>query len=285
MLVTLPGPQFQTCILSHNVRPAATEGVDVVNGGSSAYGSYAGIIAGASVTTDIYLIEIRIRRAANTATTDTTMLYTIGLDPAGGTSYTDTINHLMFRAPNSTNGVGINTYTFPLFIQAGTSIGVKCMNTAATGGNSRVSVHLWGDPKHPEMAWAGKGVETIGVTLGTPPTGVSVTPGAASQGAWATIGTTTNDCHWWQMAFKSGGDTVDANIAFSCDLAVGNGTARQIVINRALFETTTNEVQFNRPQYDGWGSAPAGSTIEGRAWCTGTPAEPAYQMAVYGVWG
>jgi hypothetical protein len=284
MLVTLPGPQFQTCILSHTVRPNATEGVDVVNGGSSAYGSYAQIIAGASVTTDIYLIEIRIRRAANTATTNSTMLYTIGLDPAGGTSYTDTINHLMFRAPNSSGGVQINSYLFPLFIRSGTSIGVKCMNSEATGGNSRVSVHLWGDPKHPEMAWAGKGVETLGVTLGTPPTGVTATPGTTSVGNWATIGTTTNDCHWWQVAMKSGGDTADANLAYLCDLAVGNGTARRIVIHRANFETTTNEVQMNRLQHHGWGTAPAGSTVEGRIWNSGTN-EPAYQMAAYGVWG
>jgi len=283
MLVTLPGPQFQTCILSHNLRPSGGNGADIVNGTAPNYGSYAQVISGANVTTDIYLIEVLIRRVSITSTSDLTMIYTIGLDPAGGTSYTDTINHLLVRQPTNSVGASLVSYIFPLFIRSGTSIGAKCMINTGTG-NSRVAVRLWGDPKHPEMAWAGKGVETIGITLGTPPTGVSVTPGTTSVGAWATLGTTTNDCHWWQMAMKSGGDTADANLGYAADLAVGNGTARRIVINRALFETNTNEVQWNRAQHDGWGSAPAGSTIEGRAWNSGAN-EPAYQMAAYGVWG
>ena len=76
------------------VRPAAAYGTSVTPGNNT-YSSYVDLLSATSEDSD--WIEININSIGTSATaTDT--LVTIGVDPAGGTSYTDFIPHLLASA-------------------------------------------------------------------------------------------------------------------------------------------------------------------------------------------
>src|SRR5687767_5995180 len=96
---------FQLVITSiaDGTQPAANMGTSVTPGNNT-YGSYASVIAGASVTDDAYGIEI----CFNSGYVDSTArdgIATIGFDPAGGTSFGglggvtgNEINHLLWSS-------------------------------------------------------------------------------------------------------------------------------------------------------------------------------------------
>lgn len=248
-------------------------------------GSYTELIGGASVTHDVYAIDIIISQFGVGATASG-VLIDIGVDAANGGSYTALINNLM----GANAGVAANTengplaYHFPLRINAGTQIGARCQsNTASQAG--QIWINLYCKPKRPELVRCGSFVTTFGADTATS-LGTAVTPGTVAEGTYVDLaGGDTTVPHWfWQYGIGCN-DTTMSNSTLFVDIGVGDGSSKHLVIKNNLVMTTTSEVVCKWPTLpQGYYDAPAGVRVYGRAQLGGT-LDSNYHMAAYAVGG
>lgn len=258
-------------------RPAAANGTSVTPAVGSK-GSWAQL--GSDLVDDTYGLLININSNSASAASRNTVV-DIGVDEAGGTSYTVRIPDLLAGgAPTYSTGGSGQWYYFPLFIPAGSSVAARSQGSVTTA--HRVGcVHLQ-RPMNQSSVRVGSYVEALGITA---PAGTSVTPGTTSEGTWTSIGTTTNRCWWWQAAIQvPTADTSWNAAAIHVDVAVGNGTDFDVIIQDMAVVTSTAEAIVNPPLTAGveW-DVPAGSTIYMRAQHSGTL--DTYTGAVYGLGG
>lgn len=257
-------------------RPAAANGTSVTPG-TSDYGSYASLHV---LTADAYGILINVNSNSGSNASRNT-LTNIGVDLAGGTSYTTLIPSLISGGPGTYATPGNGTwYYFPIFIPSGARVGAAGYGSVATA--YRVGAMFMQRPSNPSMIRKGSFVEAIGIS-GT--TGTAITAGTTNDGAWTLLGTTTNRCWWWQVGLQvSTADTAWTATVYHLDLAVGDGTTFDTIIQDLSLAMTTAEVLANPPLSAGveW-DVPAGSSIYVRAQCSG--ATDPIQMAAYGLGG
>src|SRR5690606_34323542 len=122
-----------------------------VTPGNNTYGSYAEVISDSSVTSDAFGILININ-SVSVGSSARDAILTIGIDPAGGTTYTDFISDLLCScAPTYVRGSSGAWYYFPVFIKAGTSIAAKGSVNNSTVGTMHVNVQLMCKPTRPEL--------------------------------------------------------------------------------------------------------------------------------------
>ena len=270
------GADFKLQIGSHRtVRPSNSIGTSVT-GAAGAYGSYQSVLAGASVTEDCFGIAINIHTASASATVRH-LLVTIGRDLAGGASFTDWLTDLnCANAGPYTSGGGI-WYYFPMYIKAGTSIGVKGRgNTAFT---FRCQVYLFGQPRKPDGIRAATKFQSFGVSGNV---GTSITPGTTSEGAWTSLGTAAFSLWWWQMGYNTN-DTTTSNRAIHADLGGGASGQQKILVTNLLTNTTTSEAQHSSLMTVGCtGLLVSGEEVWGRLQMSGT-ADTGTAMTAYGV--
>lgn len=245
------------------VRPAATMGTSVTPG-TSGYGSWAQVLS--ALTYDVYGLMICMGNNNTTATNRHTIAR-VGVDTAGGTSYTETIGGLLCgSAANYAASAGEYMY-FPLFIPAGSTVAVSAYSTVTTA--FRIWVQAFAAPPNPSMIRKCSFVEAIGQSGLT---GVAVTPGTASEGAWTSLGTTTKRCWWWQFGCQIDlADTSWNTNTIFVDIAVGDVSNKDIILLDQPVSTTNAEV-FSIPPFTAgceW-DVPAGSTIYARAQVSGT---------------
>lgn len=244
-------------------------GTSVTPGTSGSYGSYTEILSSSVVAVDCYWLDVFVH-LNNASTVARATVMTIGVDPAGGTSWSTLIADLLVGCAGRINtqilSDGIK-YSFPVFIPAGSSVACKMATEAASAGTPYVILTVRGRPKYPENLIFGQGVETIGIT-GTG--GVSVTPGTTSDGTWTSLGTTARKGIFVQTGFGISNATMAA-LEYAVDLAADNdGTNPKIIIEDAHAATTSLEaVTYRQP--DGYCDIPASTTIYGRMQCSGTP--------------
>jgi len=256
-------------------RPAAANGT-VVTPVVGSKGSWAQLIA--SVTSDAYGILISINSNAASAANRNAAV-DIGIDESGGTSYEVAIPDLLGGAVSAYTTVG-GWYFFPYFIPAGSRVAARAQSTVTTA--FRVGCQLFERPSNPAQIRKGALVEAIGVSGVT---GTSVTGGTTSEGAWTSLGTTTNRLWWWQFGCQIAvADTNWNAAALHVDVAVGDGTNFDVIIADALITATTAEALSNPPLSAGveW-SVPPGSTMYARIQSSGT-LDP-FQITAYGLGG
>lgn len=277
------GPGFQTIIHGPAAaRPVATYGVSVTPA-QNAKGSYAQLISGASLTDDVYFIEITIHSNTVSTAARATIL-DIGYDPAGGTSYTVLIPDLLCSAAcigmaNREGSVGFR-YRFPLFIKSGTSLAAAASVNNATVGTLRCYVRLFCKPKHPEAVKVGSFVESLGVAAATSQ-GTAVTPGTTSDGSWTSLGTTVRDTWWHQVGASMNNGAIAGNLAYFNDLSAGAAGGEQLLVDNCLLYTNSNVEAVALP--DQWplgGNVVGGATLWGRSQCSGTP-DSGFTMMAY----
>ena len=131
---------------------------------------------------------------------DGSALLDILVDPAGGTSWTELIADLLVgngwasTMPNFSTQSGTTIFNpqyfhFPLWIPAGTSIGVRARAKAASPlATSRVFMAAAGGNRNPASWWCGQSVETVGSIDTTNCRGEVHTTTQTSFGAWDDIG-------------------------------------------------------------------------------------------------
>jgi hypothetical protein len=222
-------------------------------------GSYVQLASGANLAQDVYGIFLWFN-GGNTSATIRDILADIGVDPAGGTAYAQLngINNIF--VPQAVNACyGGRMFWFPLFVKAGSSIGVCGQSNIAT--TFRCMARFYGRPTKPENEIVGRYTETIGVSGngGTPFTCGS----SGAVGDWTSIGTTTRPLWYFQLCAGHNVSTVSQQISFF-DLGFGDGTVANTIIiikNLVQWDPDNYEQSGNPLSCDGFWEVPAGSTL------------------------
>jgi hypothetical protein len=212
-------------------------GASATSGGSAnTKGAAVSLIAGASVTEDVYGIAICFS-GGNASAAVRNYLADILVDEAGGSSWTVRIPNLLVNS--AALGAGGYWYYFPLFIKAGSSIGFQQQCGVASTA-LRCGVKLFGKPSRPDLIKAGSKVEAIGVNTGTSQ-GTAITPGTSAMGSYtAALGTAANDNWWWQGGFATN-DTTQTTLLYLLDIAAGDATNKKLCCENLRITNTTAE--------------------------------------------
>lgn len=231
---------------------------------------------------DVHYLVIALG-GINVAGADSQCLLDILVDPAGGTSWTSLIDDLVCgMTPLVTTTSGPECiYHFPIFIRAGSSVGVRARtahNANITTG--RVVMWAYGNPSRPDMWWCGQKVESLGINAASSK-GTNVTPGnSGSYGSWTTIGTST--ARYGAVQFQMNGtDGTAAALGYYFQVGVGSTQLPgSPTTGRVL---TTSEVgAITGPGVIIWCDVPASTIWQIRSVCSGTA--EVWNGAIYGVY-
>ena len=269
---------------SNFTTPTATPGTSVTPGASNAEGSWTQVATSANIAYDVCLIYIAIG-GGNTSAGQKDHLLDIGVDPAGGTSYTAVINNIVCGQTQAVT-TGWDEFVFPLRIKAGSSVAVRVQGNNATAGTVRVVADFYGRPTQPQCVPVGQWSETIGTITNS--AGTSVTPGNAAEGAWTSLGTTTKNLWHWQIGMQLSNATITAQYT-TFDLAYGDATNKEIILeDMAIGFYCTAEIKATtlrgRAMIRATRPVPAGSTIYARARCSTAPTAT-YNCTAIGIGG
>lgn len=256
-------------------------GTAVATGSANADGATANILS--ALAADVHYLVIAITDT-NQSAEDSSALVDIMVDRAGGTSYSSFIDDLVCGHGSSGSGgtaTPSHMYHFPIWIPAGASFGARMRRTGATAGSARLAIWAYGRPTNPDAWWCGQGVEGVGVVAATSK-GTAHTPGdSGTFSAFATIGTTVQRFGAVQLGMQSG-QAVQTTLSYHWQLGISGA---QIPGTPTVYSSLGSGEQQNRlgPNTPIWCDIPAGSTIQTRATCSGTPAQ-AHNVAAYGVY-
>lgn len=264
MLYIPSGSDFRWTLDSQaGIRPAAAFGTTMTASASiNTMGAWADVVASPTAY-DAYAILVNVNSVAVSASSRQTLV-DIGVDEAGGTSYSVKIPYLYCTNASPYNiGSGGVWFYFPLFIPAGSTIGAR-MQSVVASATGRARVILYGRPVRPETTRFGTFVEAIGVTASSS-SGTVMTPGTTAEGAWVSLGSPTRSVWWWQVGFGQNDSTV-GTAAIHLDLSAGDATNKKSLVDDLLICNTTSEQQNNSPLMAGC-TANADSTVNiyGRA--------------------
>lgn len=267
-------------------------GFSHTSGTTPTFSTYATLVAAANITTDIFGIELLFTNAFN-ANSTRNVLVNIGIDTAGGTSFTTRIPQLIIGHCGSGILHGGIHYVFPLYIPRGSSIGIQAAGSAAIPFNT--AIKLYGKPRNPDGITAGSYVVNYGTTLGTGATGATGTVlgngtglgQGGAEGTYVLIGTTTRDHWWWQMGYTY----IDTNVAaqaIAFDMAIGSSTTlNKLVFENMLFFADGTERIWNEPTpyFGQMTESVAGDNVYIRGSTNVATAEVSSAVAAYGLGG
>lgn len=264
--------------------PSATYGTSVVPGSSNTEGAWTQVASAANIAQDCYWLYLQVHTGAVSGQ-DKNMLLDIGIDPAGGTSYTAFLSNLNIGMSPALTAAGAREFVFPIFIKAGSSVAVRVQTNHATAGTVRVAALFFGQPSRPEAVPVGTISQTFGTISGS--TGQAVTPGNAADGSWVDLGATTTPLWWWQVGHGINGITVTAEYTY-IEVAWGDGTNKHTIF-KVMHVGTTGETcglaaQTQMLACAAYSPVPAGAHIYIRMRCNNAP-DANYHATVVGIGG
>lgn len=269
--------------VTDGTRPAAAWGTSITPG-NNAYPAYVQILAGASVTNDAHGILININ-SNSTSTAARDAIVTLGMDPAGGSSYSDFISHLLCSDAGAYStaqaGAGGVWYYFPVRIPSGASLAAKASVNNATVGTLRVAITLY-RASRPDAVYVGSFVETFGAVAGSS-CGTSVTPGTTSEGAWVSVGTVTTPIRYWEVGMGVNDDTTTVN-THHCDVGIGDSSNKKIAIADAPVFINAAE-SLGKAVAGAYRSAATGDGVYVRNQVGPAASDASISMIAYGVGG
>lgn len=278
MFVPNGGNEFGWMVQNQTSRPAGFFGT-AFTPGQNTKGSWAQLLS--AIANDCYMVEICINNVSVSAAARD-MLVDIGIDEAGGTSYTVKIPDLIGSCASTMDSLGGIWYKFPLFIKAGSTIAARGSVNNASVGSGRVWIKVYGRPKFPEMCRVGSRVEALGVTSASS-NGTAVTPGTTSDGTWTSIGTTSVPAWWWQAGVGVNDSTM-ATLNNTLDVAVGSAGEVPLITDQ-LWRSDASERHSNFLVATGCEKDVAASTtIYARLQCSTTP-DSNMSVVVYALGG
>lgn len=269
---------------NYGTNPSATPGTSVTPGATNAEGTYTQIASSANIAQDVCWMSLIVSSGA-TATASKPHLIDIGVDPAGGTSYTAFISNLVVGGSGTIIAMPGHHFLIPICIKAGSSVAVRIQGGNGTAGTVRVTAKFYGYNARPEALPLGTFSETIGTITNS--LGTSFTPGNAADGSWTSLGTTTNPMWWWLLGYQIDNATVTAEYTY-IDLAFGDGTNKHI-IKRMMHGGDTSErigdfLMSNVNMAECFCPVPAGATIYVRGRCLNAP-DTGYNAVAVGIGG
>lgn len=279
-LIVPPGPVWSWEVDNLTGTPSSTApGTNFTFGASNADGTAVQVLSAISMDALYMVVALG---GCSTNAEDNSALVDILWDPAGGTSWGSLIDDLVAGfspSPSAASGL-MCVYHFPLWIPSGASLAVQARKngaTAATGG--RCAIWLFGEPKRPDMWWAGQAVESLGISASTSK-GTAHTPGnSGSYSSWATIGTSTR--RYGALQFGTNGS--DANMTgVGYYWQIGVGSAQLPGTPTYYHANTTNETCARTGAMPLFVDLPASTALQTRATASGTA--EAHNVAFYGVY-
>ena len=205
---------------------------DTIIPGNNAYGSYVQLLTGAEVTDDAYGIWINLSNNTVSAVARDSFAK-VGVDPSGGTTFIDKIPDLGCSSAGtisaSNGGCGGMTYYFPLFIKAGSAIGIAASVNNATVGTLKASVRLFCKPSGIPPR-TGTFVRSFGA-IAASSSGVPIVPnGSGSKSAFVQLGSALAESLWyWSLGVCCNNSNMTNNTSV-WDLYLGDGTNMRSVI-------------------------------------------------------
>lgn len=260
-------------------RPASTGYGTSVTCFQNAFTSYTAVgSAMPGATSDL---EIRITDG-NTATAAKDTILRIGVDLAGGSSFTAIGDFLIGPSAQFNVGGSKTIIWLPYGIPAGATIGMVGSVNNATPGTLRAS---WkASPLGGGTAFVGTAIESVGLTLASS-TGVAVTPGQAAEGSWTSLGTLTNACKYMGAGVSVANGTTNS-LVYHVDLSYstdGGATKNMLVEDQMVITSSSETVAFESVyRLLAFADIPASATIYGRAQCNAVP-DAGFRMAAWAV--
>lgn len=269
--------RFSRRIHSH-AAPGSGRGISVTPGNNT-YGTYADF-GTLTIDDDVFGMIVGVNNGAVGASAKDTLV-TIGADPAGGTSYSDLIPHLIVPSSGGYLLTGGIRYFFPLRVKSGTTLGAKATVNNATVGTVRVWVTLLCRPSRPDLVRVGSFVRAFGAVTATSK-GTDVTVGD-TVGSWVQLGAALAEPLWfWQLGLGVNNATMP-NDAVHIDLGIGDATNKDIAIENHPVHTDGNNESVVAVYPGEYADAATGALVYGRG--IGDVALSGTSMIAYGVGG
>jgi len=265
--------------------PSSTLGTNIESGFANSKGVWAQVATSANISRNVYAVYLQLHTGSTSATLRP-LLFDIGIDEAGGTSYTPIIENALCGNAPSLKQAGNREFYFPIRIPKNSSVGIRSQSHAAT--YTRYAIRFYGELSRPEMFPVGAYAETFGSNP-SKSQGTAFTPGNATDGAWTLLGTTTKPIWWWQLGYQIWNTTITAEYTY-IDLGYGDGTsAGTQTIFRMMHGGTTAETcglaaQTHLLSIAAYVPVPANRNIYVRGRCNNAP-DSGYQACAIGIGG
>lgn len=263
-------------------RPPTTSGTmgTLVTPAQNSFGSYVTIIAAADVDYDVWEWEVRLSQVFAAGNARNTVMR-VGVDPAGGTSFTKVVD-LFCGSPGPAYNLPC-TFCFPHRIAAGSTIGVALSVNHSTLTAARAQAIIRGRPTRPEIVRVGKYFEEVGLTLASS-SGTAVVQGTTSEGDWTDIGTLTRPCWTWRLGMGVNNAAQNQSIVHM-DMAIGDASNKRMVFQNYGALMNSNEDSYHyRTSESGNCEADDGEHVYVRAQSSAT-ADANFSMFAVGVGG
>lgn len=267
-------------------QPTGSMGTTVTPAQNAKSGAWAQVLTGANVARDVFLLVVNVNSNSVGAAARDTIL-DLGVDPAGGTSYTVLVPDLLVSCASpylggaGVCGNGLN-YIFPIWIKAGSTVAARASINNGTVGTLKINMQVYGSPFDRRNAWCGTKVKAYGITAASS-AGTSVTAGTASEGSWTSLGTIASGDFpkFWQFGMGCN-DTTMSSVAYAGDLGIGDASNKAIVDEQRLWQATTVEQLWDDGISYAYYPAKPGDIVYGRLQASAT-ADAGLSMAAYGV--
>lgn len=249
------------------------------------FSTYATLVSSANVTQDVYGIMICFNNGSTSNAIKNT-LANIGVDTAGGTAFSTRIPDLMVSSASALAGSGMGVwYYFPLYIPAGSSIGIQAGSTSTTAFFT--AIWLYGLPRRPEAIRTGSYVTAFGATRGTSWRGTNITLGTTAEGAFTQMGATTTLSHWWWQVGWAQADASQTLQAVTIDVAGGSSTTvNKLLLTNQVWVTNAAEQISNVPWFQtSYNNLAAGENVYARGQTSIATADTGPNCIVYGLGG
>lgn len=252
---------------------------------SGTFSTYATLVSAANITNDVYGIMLCFNNAATSNAIRNTLV-NIGIDTAGGTTFTTRIPDLMVSSASPLGGSGPGVwYYFPLYVPAGSSIGIQAGSTTATAFHT--AIWLYGLPRRPEAIRTGAYVTAFGATRTTVWRGTNITLGLAAEGAFTQMGATTTQSHWWWQVGWAQADASQTLQAVTVDVAAGSSTTvNKLLLTDQVWSTNASEQISNIPWFQtSYNNVAVGENIYARGQTSAAASDTGPNCIVYGLGG
>ena len=262
--------------------PSATPGTSVTPGASNAQGSWTQLLTALANEATGFYVQVHSGATSGAAKNQ---LLDIGIDPAGGTSYTAVIQNFVIGASPALTVAGAREFFFPLRIPAGATVAARIRGSSGTAGTVRVAIRMYGQPSAKWALPMGSYTQTMGTIDTATSLGQSITPGNAADGSWIDLGATTLPLWWWQLGYQINNATITAEYTYF-EVAAGDASNKMTLL-KVMHGGTTGEtaglaLQTQLCWHAAYKPVPAGANIYVRARCNNAP-DTGYNVCVVGV--
>lgn len=263
-------------------RPATTNLGTGITPGNDTKGAYVQVLT--ALAQDCYALLICLNSGFTSANARDLIL-DIGVDPAGGSSYTVLCPDLLMSCSSNWGQSGALYMYFRIFIRAGSTVAARASVHNAAVGAPFVILQAFGQPRDIQSVKCGSYIKSYGVTAASS-AGTAVTSGGASEGAWTQLGTVAaGDQPWeWQQGLGINSNNITGGL-YHLDLGIGDASNKRVVIQDQPYIVFSTENIANIPVRGGTEAhAAPGDIVYGRMQFSAA-SNTGESMAAYGTCG